>query len=158
MAKQQQRDIAEEGELFCTHIGGSATLEGVMMRGKLNWAVAVRCEDGTMYVEEHDLPDPSTRPGWMRWPIVRGCVSFAESMMLAYRALDIASEHAFVFDEDEDESGSDAGGTDSADAPDADASSDKADADEQDGSGMGIAMVKRSVEQAVGSDIIFRGE
>ena len=24
--------------------------------------------------------------------------------------------------------------------------------------GMGIAMVKRSVEQAVGSDIIFRGE
>ena len=86
-------DIAEEGELFCTHIGGSATLEGVMMRGKLNWAVAVRCEDGSIYVEEHDLPDASSRPAWFRWPIVRGCVSFAESMVLAYRALDIASEH-----------------------------------------------------------------
>lgn len=94
-------DIAEEGELFCTHIGGSATLEGVMMRGKLNWAVAVRCEDGSIYVEEHDLPDASSRPAWFRWPIVRGCVSFAESMMLAYRALDIASEHVFIDEEDE---------------------------------------------------------
>lgn len=94
-------DIAEEGELFCTHIGGSATLEGVMMRGKLNWAVAVRCEDGSIYVEEHDLPDASSRPAWFRWPIVRGCVSFAESMALAYRALDIASEHVFIDEEDE---------------------------------------------------------
>ncbi len=93
--------IAEEGELFCTHIGGSATLEGVMMRGKLNWAVAVRREDGSMYVEEHDLPDPASRPAWMRWPIVRGCVSFVESMVLAYRALDIASEHVFIYDDEE---------------------------------------------------------
>ncbi len=96
-------DIAEEGELFCTHIGGSATLEGVMMRGKLNWAVAVRCEDGSIYVEEHDLPDASSRPAWFRWPIVRGCVSFAESMVLAYRALDIASEHVFIDEEEEQE-------------------------------------------------------
>ena len=28
------RPIAEEGELFATHIGGAATLEGVMMRGR----------------------------------------------------------------------------------------------------------------------------
>lgn len=72
-----------------------------MMRGKLNWAVAVRCEDGSIYVEEHDLPDASSRPAWFRWPIVRGCVSFVESMVLAYRALDIASEHVFIDEEDE---------------------------------------------------------
>lgn len=101
--------IAEEGELFCTHIGGSATLEGVMMRGKLNWAVAVRCEDGSMYVEEHDLPDRSARPAWMRWPIVRGCVLFGESMVLAYRAMDIAAAHAF---EDEKGEATDAGSAD----------------------------------------------
>lgn len=96
MARSRNKDIAEEGELFCTHIGGSATLEGVMMRGKLNWAVAVRREDGSMYVEEHDLPNTSGRPRWMRWPIVRGCISFVESMMLSYRALDIASAHVYV--------------------------------------------------------------
>ena len=132
MAKHSQQDIAEEGELFCTHIGGSATLEGVMMRGKLNWAVAVRCEDGSMYVEEHDLPDPSTRPGWMRWPIIRGCVSFAESMVLAYRALDIASEHAFDFDDEEEDGGAPA---------DRDGASTGDDAGKQGDSGMGIAMV-----------------
>lgn len=95
MARSKREGIAEEGELFCTHIGGSATLEGVMMRGKLNWAVAVRCEDGSIYVEEHDLPDHSARGAWARWPIVRGCLSFAESMVLSYRAMDIAAIHAF---------------------------------------------------------------
>ncbi len=96
MKGNDSRRVAEEGELFCTHIGGAATLEGVMMRGKKSWAVAVRREDGTMYVEEHDLPDPSLRPAWMRWPIVRGCVSFAESMMLSYQAMQIAADHVYV--------------------------------------------------------------
>lgn len=122
-------DIAEEGELFCTHIGGSATLEGVMMRGKLNWAVAVRCEDGSIYVEEHDLPDASSRPAWFRWPIVRGCVSFAESMVLAYRALDIASEHVFIDEEDEGQE----------DAPSDSPEHEQNDTEEK-GSVMGIAM------------------
>lgn len=125
----KHKDIAEEGELFCTHIGGSATLEGVMMRGKLNWAVAVRCEDGSIYVEEHDLPDASSRPAWFRWPIVRGCVSFAESMVLAYRALDIASEHVFIDEEDEGQE----------DAPSDSPEHEQNDAEEK-GGVMGIAM------------------
>lgn len=92
-------DIGEEGELFATHIGGAATIEGVMMRGRLSWAVAVRCPDGDIYVEEHDLAPACDRPAWTRLPIVRGCASFVESMLLSYRALDIASTHAY---EDED--------------------------------------------------------
>ena len=96
MARDENERIAENGELFCTHIGGAATLEGVMMRGKKSWAVAVRREDGTMYVEEHDLADPSLRPNWMRWPIARGCVSFCESMMLSYQAMQIAADHVYI--------------------------------------------------------------
>lgn len=96
MARDENERIAENGELFCTHIGGAATLEGVMMRGKKSWAVAVRRENGTMYVEEHDLADPSLRPSWMRWPIVRGCVSFCESMMLSYQAMQIAADHVYI--------------------------------------------------------------
>ncbi len=96
MARKETDRIAEDDELFCTHIGGAATLEGVMMRGKKNWAVAVRREDGTMHVEEHDLPDPALRPGWMRWPIVRGCVSFYESMSLSYQAMQIAADHVYM--------------------------------------------------------------
>lgn len=96
MKREEAGDIAEEGELFATHIGGSATIEGVMMRGRLSWAVAVRRPDGGMHVEEHDLVPASERPSWTRLPVVRGCVSFVESMALAYRALDIASAHAYA--------------------------------------------------------------
>lgn len=93
MAKDEK--IAEEGELFRTHIGGSALTEGVMMRGKLSWAVAVREPSGHIYVEEHELPDPAARPAWRRWPIVRGCVSFVESMALSFKAMNLAAEHAY---------------------------------------------------------------
>ena len=93
MAKDEK--IAEEGELFRTHIGGSALTEGVMMRGKLSWAVAVREPSGHIYVEEHELPDSASRPAWRRWPLVRGCVSFVESMALSFKAMNLAADHAY---------------------------------------------------------------
>ena len=93
------RPIAEEGELFATHIGGAATLEGVMMRGRDHWAVAVRCEDGSIYTEEHDLPAPESRPAWTKLPLVRGCVSLVSSLSLSYKAMEIAAEHAFEEDD-----------------------------------------------------------
>lgn len=93
MAKDEK--IAEEGELFRTHIGGSALTEGVMMRGKLSWAVAVREPSGHIYVEEHELPDPAARPVWRRWPLVRGCISFVESISLSFKAMNLAADHAY---------------------------------------------------------------
>lgn len=93
MAKDEK--IAEEGELFRTHIGGSALTEGVMMRGKLSWAVAVCEPGGHIYVEEHELPDSASRPAWRRWPLVRGCVSFVESMALSFKAMNLAADHAY---------------------------------------------------------------
>ncbi len=48
------RAFAEDGTRK-THVGGQALLEGIMMRGKYNWSVAVRQPDGTIYLEEHDL-------------------------------------------------------------------------------------------------------
>lgn len=36
MSARTNEGLAEDGELFRTHIGGSAVIEGVMMRGKLN--------------------------------------------------------------------------------------------------------------------------
>ena len=95
----QHEGIAEEGELFQTHIGGSALTEGVMMRGKLSWAVAMREPNGSIYVEEHEIPgaaDGSRAKAWYRRvPIVRGCVSFAESMVLSFKAMSIAADHAY---------------------------------------------------------------
>lgn len=89
------RAFSEDGALK-THIGGQALLEGVMMRGKFNWAVAVRQLDNVIYTEEHDLASGKKKNGWLYWPVVRGCRAFVESLVLGYKALSVAVEHAFV--------------------------------------------------------------
>ena len=96
------RAFAEDGPRK-THVGGQALIEGVMMRGKFNWAVAVREPDGGMYVEDRDLASGRAKNGWMHWPVVRGCRAFVESLMLGYKALEIAAMHAFADEDDESE-------------------------------------------------------
>lgn len=95
MARTRDEGIAEEDELFRTHIGGSALTEGVMMRGRLSWAVAVREPSGRIYLEEHEVPGADHPSVWRRVPIVRGCISFFESMVLSYKAMVIAADHAY---------------------------------------------------------------
>lgn len=98
------RAFSEDGARK-THVGGQALLEGVMMRGKYNWAVGVREPDGGVYEESHDLASGQSKNGWMYWPCVRGCRAMVESLVLGYKALEIAALHAFNEDE-EDEAGS----------------------------------------------------
>ena len=99
------RAFSEDGAKK-THIGGQALIEGIMMRGKLNWAVAVREPDGGIYVEEHDLASGKQKNGWMYWPLVRGCRALVESLVLGFKALEIAAMHAFG-DEEEPEAAAD---------------------------------------------------
>lgn len=103
MAKQKSdlsRAFSEDGAIK-THVGGQALIEGVMMRGKYNWAVAVREPNGAIYVEEHDLTSGKDKNGWMYWPLVRGCRALVESLMLGFKALEIAALHAFGDEEGE---------------------------------------------------------
>lgn len=100
MTKQKSdlsRAFSEDGTLK-THVGGQALIEGIMMRGKYNWSVAVREPSGSIYVEEHDLASGRDKNGWMHWPLVRGCRAMVESLMLGYKALEIAALHAFAED------------------------------------------------------------
>ena len=91
------RAFSEDGALK-THVGGQALIEGIMMRGKLNWAVAVRTPEGDIYTEEHDLAH-SKKHAWMKWPFVRGCVALVQSLILGFKALEIAANHAYADDE-----------------------------------------------------------
>lgn len=95
------RAFSEDGKLK-THVGGQALIEGVMMRGRFNWAVAVREPEGGIYLEEHDLNSGKKKNSWMYWPFVRGCTAMCESLVLGYKALEIAAIHAFGTEEDED--------------------------------------------------------
>ena len=86
---------------FKTMCGGQALIEGIMIRGKYNWSVAVREPAGEIYVEEHDLNSGKDKNGWMYWPLVRGCRALVESLMLGFKALEIAALHAFGGEEGE---------------------------------------------------------
>ena len=85
----------ESGKICRTHVGGQALIEGIMMRGRYNWALAVRKPNGTIHVEEHDLASGKDKNSWMYKPVVRGCTSLVESLALGYKALEIAANHAF---------------------------------------------------------------
>lgn len=101
---ESKKAFAADGDVkLRTHIGGQALIEGVMMRGKYNWAVAVRQPDGSIYTEEHDLASGKEKNSWMYWPIIRGCRAFVESLGLGYKALNISADHAYDWDEDEQE-------------------------------------------------------
>ncbi|MDR2493383.1 MAG: DUF1385 domain-containing protein [Coriobacteriales bacterium] len=97
------RAVDETGVVCRTHVGGQALIEGIMMRGKYNWAVAVRQPDATMHLEEHDLLSGRDKNSWMYKPVVRGCTALVESLGLGYKALEIAARYAFDLDEEEEE-------------------------------------------------------
>ena len=101
---ESKKAFSADKDVVCrTHIGGQALIEGIMMRGRYNWAVAVRQPDGTIYTEEHDLASGRKKNAWMYWPIVRGCTAFIESLGLGYKALGIAADHAFDLEEEEED-------------------------------------------------------
>lgn len=100
MPEPSDVDIDLRRPITHTHIGGQAVLEGVMMRGRYNWAVAVRAGDGEIHTEEHDLASGTKRHRWMKWPIVRGVVALVESLSLAMKALSVSA--ALAGDPDEE--------------------------------------------------------
>src|SRR6266480_1904337 len=75
-------------------IGGQAVLEGVMMRGPRNWAVAVRKPDGEIAQVARAI-DPLMARHWaLRLPIVRGVVALGESLAIGFRALSVSANYA----------------------------------------------------------------
>jgi uncharacterized protein YqhQ len=75
-------------------IGGQAVLEGVMMRGPRNWAVAVRKPDGEIAQVARTI-DPLMARHWaLRLPVVRGVVALGESLAIGFRALSVSANYA----------------------------------------------------------------
>ena len=84
-------------------IGGQAVLEGVMMRNKNKYAVAVRKPDGKIEVDTRELNyDPKSL--FRRIPFIRGIIVFADSLSLG---MNIISYSASFYEEEEEETGFD---------------------------------------------------
>jgi uncharacterized protein YqhQ len=103
-------------------VGGQAVLEGVMMRGVCNWAVAVRkptpeqlneegglsAEDaalGEIEVSTFPLTSALARHRVLRLPIVRGVVALGGSLAIGFRALGVSANAQLQEEEQEISSG-----------------------------------------------------
>jgi uncharacterized protein YqhQ len=75
-------------------IGGQAVLEGVMMRGPSNWAVAVRKPDGEIAQVSKPVESAMARHRWLRLPVIRGVVALGESLAIGFKALAISANYA----------------------------------------------------------------
>lgn len=75
-----------------TYIGGQAVMEGVMMRGKKVYTVAVRKPDGEIVIDKQPVHTLADRYPILRWPILRGVLAFIESMIIGVKTLTYSAE------------------------------------------------------------------
>ena len=80
-------------------VGGQAVMEGVMMRNGSNYAVAVRKPDKEIVLEKGTYVSAKDKYGICRVPIIRGMVTFVESLVLGMKSLTFSSK---FFEEEEE--------------------------------------------------------
>ena len=72
-------------------IGGQAVLEGVMMKNKEKYAVAVRKPDGEIEVEVETYQGLAHGSKFKELPFIRGIFNFLDSLNLGTRALNYSA-------------------------------------------------------------------
>lgn len=82
-------------------IGGQAVLEGIMMKNKENYAVAVRKPNGEIAVELENYQGVLHGRKIVELPFIRGIFNFIDSMMLGVKTLNYSA--SFYEEEDEAE-------------------------------------------------------
>lgn len=87
-----------------TSIGGSALIEGIMMRGPKKTMVAVRTGEDDIYTEELEFSGLGEKCKLFKLPLIRGVAGMIDSMRLSYKALMISADKAIEgIPEDEQE-------------------------------------------------------
>lgn len=87
-----------------TSIGGSALIEGIMMRGPKRTTVAVRTGEEEIYTEDLTFTSLSEKFKIFKLPFIRGIAGLTDSMRLSYKALMLSAEKAIdSIPEDEQE-------------------------------------------------------
>ncbi|MEG1742165.1 MAG: DUF1385 domain-containing protein, partial [Acetivibrio sp.] len=79
-------------------IGGQAVIEGVMMKNQDVYAIAVRKPDKTIDVKKEEYVSIQKKYKFTKLPIIRGVVSFVESMVIGMKTLTYS---ASFFEEEE---------------------------------------------------------
>ncbi len=87
-----EEDECATGKCGHSHsVGGQAVLEGVMMRGRRSWGIAVRRPSQAIGLHSFLLNDLGKRYPLLKLPVLRGIVALGESLSLGVRALGISA-------------------------------------------------------------------
>ena len=74
------------------NVGGQAVIEGVMMKGRKGWTVAVRDPKGEIHVKREEL---SELPKVFRLPVIRGFISLFYAMFIGIKAIEFSANKAY---------------------------------------------------------------
>ena len=88
-------------EIHKTSIGGQAVMEGVMMRGPKEIATAVRKSNGEIIIDKKTASSIFTKYKFLKIPILRGVISFFDSMITGVKCLMFSAEQVDLEDGDE---------------------------------------------------------
>jgi len=91
--------MAEEASRQNHFYGGQAVVEGVMMRGRAVWAVAVRKPDRELHIESHDIDSVARRHPILMKPILRGVIALGQALAIGFRALSVSARESAPEDE-----------------------------------------------------------
>lgn len=91
--------MSEKNKLCSSGIGGQAVLEGIMMRNKDKYAVAVRKTDKTIALDVKTYKGMTEGKKFISLPFVRGVFNFIDSMVLGIKTLTYS---ASFFEDEED--------------------------------------------------------
>ncbi len=92
-----------EPQKHITSIGGSAIMEGVMMRGPKDIASAVRKPDGEIVIDKRPISSLVTKYHVNKIPIIRGVFAFFDSLICSMRALMWSAEFFDIEDDSDQE-------------------------------------------------------
>ncbi|MEW6661845.1 MAG: DUF1385 domain-containing protein [Bacillota bacterium] len=81
--------------------GGQAVIEGVMMRGARQMAIAVRCPKGDILIESRPIDSLADKFPLLRLPLLRGVLALVESLIIGVRALTFSANKAAGEEEEE---------------------------------------------------------
>lgn len=97
--------MAEKTNKRYCGIGGQAVLEGVMMKNKDKYAVAVRKPDGDIEVKVDEYKSSTGERKLFKLPFIRGVFNFWDSLVLGTRCLNFSA--SFYEDEEKEETKAD---------------------------------------------------
>ena len=95
--------MSENKEKHKSKIGGQALIEGVMMNGIHQSAMACRLPNGTIDLEVWNTRNGKDAPWYKKVPFVRGIFNFVSSLILGYKCLMKSAEKQMTDDDDNEE-------------------------------------------------------